>query len=300
MATAEHISKTLQTINPQPGPPASENGLRRRSENLDSQPEYPYPYSARRVAAYQAELSQQAAPMLCPECGGAGYVKKGNFLPGHPDFGKIEHCPTCKPERRVKWLAKNCGLDEAEQGSGLLSTWKAGNWTGENPETQGLYRSQRLKARQIIQKAIEGRVGLFTFYGDFGSGKTKALQVVANESRLQMVESFYAPFSLLLEHLRSLYAQKQDSSAFWQRLLDIPVLCVDEVTRFNETSWAREKLFTLADTRYRRRASHLTLFATNDEPGQYLPPTEDIGYLYSRMRQGKRIELRGDMREVVE
>lgn len=260
-------------------------------------PECPYPYTPKRIATYQAELAQLPVESACPDCGGTGYVRRGNFAPGHPDFGKIDHCPTCNLERRAAWLASNCGLDPFEQDLSLLSSWKAGDWKGLDSETRQTYRKQRIEAGKAIQEALRARAGLYTFYGDFGSGKTMALQVVANEARIMMLESFYAPFSMLLEHLKSLFKQEAQSSYFWERLLTIPVLCIDEVTRFNETGWAREKLFTLVDTRYRRRASHLTLMATNDDPHTLMSTAEDIGYLFSRMRQGGLIELRGDMRE---
>ncbi len=260
-------------------------------------PDYPYPYSAKRVATYQAELAQQPPPSLCPHCGGTGYVKLGDVPVSHPDFGKIQHCPTCNLEHRAKWLAKHCGLDPFEQDLGRYSTWKVGAWNGLDEATRQAYRKQRFEAGKAIQEALKARAGLYTFYGDFGSGKTMALQVVTNEARIEMVESFYAPFSLLLEHLRGLYGRGEESSYFWERLLSIPVLAIDEVTRFNATEWAREKLFNLTDMRYRRRTSHLTLMATNDDPHQVMSTAEDIGYLFSRMRQGKILELRGDMRE---
>ena len=116
---------------------------------------------------------------------------------------------------------------------------------------------------------------------------------------VQGVEGFYAPFAVVLDHLRSLYRDNADTSTFWQRLLDVPALAVDECSRFKATDFAREKLFVLADTRYRRRHSHLTLFATNDDPRQHLAPEDAIGYLFSRMREGTLIELRGDVREAV-
>jgi DNA replication protein DnaC len=225
-------------------------------------------------------------------------VRRGDFPVGHPDFGKIQPCATCDVQRSFSWLTQHCGLSVGER-TIRYECWQAGGWEQMPPETRRLYREQRKLAGEALQAALTGWAGLYTFFGDFGAGKTLALQIVANEARLEMIESLYAPFSLILEHLRSLYSQEEASSQFWQRLLEIPVLCLDEVTRFNETAWAREKLFTLADTRYRRRDARLTLFATNDDPRQMLPPSEDVGYLYSRMRQGQLLELGGDMREVV-
>lgn len=207
-------------------------------------------------------------------------------------FGQLVPCPTCSEPARRKWLMSNCGLEGGMLHVGL-NDWAAGQWA------DGRRIKQRIDARRAIETAVAQRHGLYTFFGDFGSGKTHALAVVCNELRGTLTETFYAPMPSILAHLRTLYGTKQDSSTFWERLLDIPVLALDEVTRINTTDWAREMLFVLVDTRYRRRASHLTLFATNDDPRQSLPTSETFGYLFSRMRQGTVIELRGDMREVV-
>ncbi len=123
---------------------------------------------------------------------------------------------------------------------------------------------------------------------------------MVNELRQQLVEGYYAPFALIVDHLRNLFATGQDSSTYWQRLLNIPVLALDEVSRFDEgRAWIRDRLFVLADTRYRMRRSHLTLFATNDNPRAALPTSDAIGYLFSRMREGRLFELRGDLRSAV-
>lgn len=132
------------------------------------------------------------------------------------------------------------------------------------------------------------------------SGKSTALAIICNEIREQMIDTLYAPLSKVLDHLRSLIGQNADSSPYWERLLNVPVLALDEVTRFNATNWAEEKVFLLVDTRYQRRDTHLTIFATNDDPKKELPHNEAMGYLLSRMREGDMLELRGDMRPGVQ
>jgi len=159
--------------------------------------------------------------------------------------------------------------------------------------------------RRAVLTAIEGMVdsprGLHTLWGDFGSGKTFALQIAVNELReLRQVEGYYAPFSVILDHLRNLWANGQDSSSFWERLLNVPVLALDEVTRFDDSKqWAQEKLFNLVDTRYRRRGTHLTVFATNDNPNTVLSTDDPVGYLFSRMREGAMYLLEGDLRQAM-
>ena len=283
MDTPKHISQIGTGIIPPPfAQPDSVN-----------YPQFPEQVTARRMAAYHAEMAGKPMPALCPECGGTGYVKvMADANPGDPLFGKSVHCQICNRDRRARWLADNCGLECGEMDKAYSSQYRLGDWLTDSE----LYEQQRVAASAALLEMRQRRVGMYTFFGDYGSGKSFALQIAVNEARADMVESFYAPFSLILSHLRQLVAQKSDSSNFLQRLFDIPVLAIDEVTRFNDTGWAMEQLFVLADTRYRRRNSHLTLFATNDDPRILLDTSESIGYLYSRIRQGKLLELRGDMR----
>jgi len=205
----------------------------------------------------------------------------------------LMRCPTCGTEGQRAWIRRRCGLEPAEQGR-KLHDWRT-------PAMGAAQQQQRVVARRAMEAAIERHTGLTTFWGDFGSGKTLAMQIVVNELReLRTMDGYYAPFAAVLNHLRLLYNQRTGSSEFWQRLLDVPVLAVDEVTRFRaDSEWQQEQLFVLVDTRYRRRHSHLTLFATNDDPRQALPPGEALGYLYSRMREGELIHLEGDVRQAV-
>ena len=240
-------------------------------------------------------------PSVCPVCGGARVLLRrvsreldeGVYALGARAKDVTVPCPVCGADAQKGWIARHCGLEPLER-TRKLHHWRVPGF--ENKAWQG----QRVMAKDAIIRALEGRTGLWTFWGDFGSGKTLALQIIVNELReLNTVEGYYAPFAGVLEHLRNLYNAKAETSSYWQRLLDIPVLALDEVTRFKATEWAQQQLFVLVDTRYRRRHSHLTIFATNDDPRQALPPEEDIGYLFSRMREGVLVELRGDVREAV-
>jgi DNA replication protein DnaC len=185
----------------------------------------------------------------------------------------LKHCTVCGSEGRLRWLAQHCGLEHSEQQRTLADFQSVGP-----PE----HLAKRANAKKALQQAIAQRHGLYTFWGDFGSGKTLALQIAVNELRRQMVEGYYAPFAAIVDHLRNLFATQQDSSRYWQRLLDVPVLALDEVSRFDDgRAWIRDRLFVLADTRYRQKQTHLTLFATNSNPTVALPTS-----------------LRGDVRSV--
>lgn len=242
--------------------------------------------SVKAQEAYRAEMYGVPQVSTCPACGGLGWVRSG-AQHGEPQFGELTPCDICGNNRHLQYITANCGLQGAELDNRLA------NW---QTNTSGSLSKQRLAAKRAIEDAIRNRCGLVSFYGDFGGGKTLALQIIVNEMRHKQIESFYAPLASVLDHLRSLFNSDNKSSGFWQRLLDIPALALDEVTRFHDTGWAQERLWVLADTRYRRIGSHLTVFATNDDPTVSLPTSEPVGYLYSRMRQGCLVELRGDMR----
>jgi len=199
------------------------------------------------------------------------------------------HCPTCTHDQQRVWLQTNSGLE------GDLLDARIGNWK-RTQFKQPAQNEQRDQTKSLMLDAIESQTGFYTFYGDFGSGKTRALATVCNELRAQMIETYYVPMASIMNHLRALIGQKSDNSVYLDRLLNIPVLALDEVTRFHTTPWAQEKLFVLADTRYRRRESHLTLFATNDDPTSPVPVDEALGYLLSRMNQGKVSRMQGDVR----
>lgn len=205
-------------------------------------------------------------------------------------FGQLDRCPDCGQGRKIEAVTKRCGLTRPELEL-RLTDWKPGPW-------QDL-RRQRADALVTMVEVVEGRHGLVTFWGDYGAGKTMALQIVTNELRLRGVDCHYAPFSVLAGALRQTMFNSDTRGAterYWDWLVGIDALAIDEVTRFNPTGWARERLWMLADTRYRRRGEVLTVMATNEDPTVPLPVGEAVGYLYSRMRQGALVELRGDMR----
>lgn len=258
--------------------------------------------------AARAVFLGQPVPNICPTCKGVGAIFRmpanGAYHPLHTKISDIYiSCLTCAKDRRIAWLTTNSGLVGSELNTKMHHFKLIPFQATEDLTTEQahLLTAQRQRAKTLIEQAVQERCGLYTFFGDFGSGKSLALQIIVNEMRtLHQQEGYYASFAGIIDHLRSLFRQGAEASSYWNRLLRIPVLSVDEVTRFNdEKQWIQERLFLLADTRYRLKASHLTVFATNANPHQALPPDEPIGYLFSRLREGRLCELRGDVRSAI-
>ncbi len=241
------------------------------------------------AASVISQVVRDAGKEQCPTCKGKGWLVY-DVPVGHELFGKITPCEDCAPAARKVYWKEHCGLMAQEFGY-RLNNWRLGSFP-ENPE----YVEQRRYAKAAMSQVLAERQGLLTFWGDFGSGKSRALATMFNEAIDLGMSAVYVSFPRLLEHLRGLVASGQDSSSYWERLLGVRLLAVDEVTRFQDTPWVRQQLFVLADTRYRMRNLGVTAFATNEDPNISLPPSEDVGYLYSRMREGILVELCGDMR----
>jgi DNA replication protein DnaC len=187
------------------------------------------------------------------------------------------------------------GLLESEQGL-KLDDFQYVNWP-KSADREKL-NGQRKTAHDAMARVLQERHGWLTFYGDFGSGKSHALKILACEFVRRGVPALYGNMADILQHLRDKIRETVAGDRYWLNLCDIPVLLIDEVNRYNATGWAQEQVFRLIDLRHRRIASHVTAFATNDDPHVMLAPgAEDgIGYLYSRMRRAPMLLLEGDVR----
>lgn len=249
--------------------------------------------------AWLAESRKQPQNQTCPACGDQRFVLTGDATRG----GRLIPCPLCSGDDKTRWLERNCGLELRERELTLDDyhteiAWPAGTTHHDTAEARN---RQRADAMRVIVHALEERKGIYTVWGDFGAGKSHALHIIVAECLRAGVEALYATTSGVLDHLRSLYAlgktqqHATEPDRYWRRLLNIPALCLDEVDRFNATDWAMSQFFTLVDTRYRRRESHLTVFATNSDPRE---ENAEIVYLFSRMREFTLVRLQGDVRQV--
>lgn len=139
-------------------------------------------------------------------------------------------------------------------------------------------------------------VGWVVVAGKYGAGKSGILKsIVAGFIRLG-VPARYINAARILTEVRSTYGTDGTTEAqVLDRYGQVRVLAIDEFDIIPDTGWAFTETRLLLDTRYNKRADHLTLIATNADPDK-LP--DAWGFMSSRMLDGERIRIGGaDLRD---
>ena len=129
-------------------------------------------------------------------------------------------------------------------------------------------------AIKTITAASQQHAGLFYLYGHSGIGKTHLLMAAVNHTNHNHGRAYYAKTLTLLDELRQSFADETYHQR-WEKLLAYDTLCIDELERFNGTEFAINAVFNLIDERYRRRATKLTLLASNLDPSRLPAPIQD-------------------------
>jgi DNA replication protein DnaC len=193
----------------------------------------------------------------CPNCGGAGFVRK-NVRLGHPDFGKAFPCRCTDDERDDQRLARLQRYSNL--GALLRLTFDDLMARGRSPRPQDQERFARAVAD--AREFAEQPSGWLVFSGPSGSGKTHLAAAVANRCIEQGCPALFMVVPDLLDHLRAAY--RPDSEIGYDELFEMvrsaPLLILDDLGVHSSTPWADEKLYQLINHRYQARTP--TAFTT--------------------------------------
>lgn len=212
------------------------------------------------VALRIAERMREGLPgdPGCPHCGGIGYVR-GDYAPGHPDFGKAQAC-TClnrKTATRVQTLNR---MRPAEQSIRLADIDLA---VGENG-------TRRMVA--AARAFLADPTGMLTICGSPGNAKSMALMAVVNELIERGVPALYITMFDLVGYVRqafyrdahgNLLVGSEDAYSRLKWFAGVQVLAVDEFDKVKLTDWVLEQMTDLVDERYRSAETRGTLIAMN-------------------------------------
>jgi DNA replication protein DnaC len=190
----------------------------------------------------------------CERCKDVGYLRV--TVPfGHPLFGKPIRCQ-CKEAERIAQRRQQLN---ALSDLGVLSDKRLENYNFRIPGTQEAFR-----AASIFAHSLQGWLVLI---GGCGSGKTHLAAAIANHCLEQERVVLFMTTSDLLDHLRSTFAPTS-TVRYDQRFLQMreaELLILDDFVMEPCTSWAREKLCQLLNSRY---VTGLPTVVTMNQNGQ--------------------------------
>ncbi|MFA5637161.1 MAG: ATP-binding protein [Anaerovoracaceae bacterium] len=227
----------------------------------------------------------------CDYCKDTHYVENAR--------GHVVWCPRCSADHAQAAEERATGLVGELRGY-VLDTFVAAHGT--------TYRQSVLaQALDAARQAIAHPIGFVGWYGGVGTGKTHLMAAICNTLRQRDMSVHYTTTIALLDHLRDAFDPKNGDDPYsrrFERLLQVDVLALDELDRFNATAWAKSAFFRLLDHRYSRANECLTLWATNkrltDAAGKRQTIIgDDTGYLESRLSDGRFLAVdmgEGDVR----
>ncbi|HES5423730.1 TPA: ATP-binding protein [Streptococcus pyogenes] len=133
-----------------------------------------------------------------------------------------------------------------------------------------------------FEQMKEDNVGLL-FYGDVGSGKTYLACSIANELiERKQVKVKIMNLSQVINQIQK-SAFKLDSNEIIDNLSNIPLLILDDLGIERDTSYAREQVYNIINSRYLK--GRPTIFTTNLSLEIIQNPNIDLEYqrIYSRI-----------------
>jgi len=195
---------------------------------------------------------------VCPECGGAGFLRRDLPL-DHPDFGKAVACDCVVAESADERLARLQRYSSLGPLTRLTFANLIGHGRSNNPRDRELFRGLVADAKAFA----EAPEGWLLIHGPSGAGKTHVAAAIANRCIERGQPALFVVVPDLLDHLRAAYSPTSDVGydALIEQVRNAPVLVLDDLGTQHATPWAQEKLFQILNHRYNAQLS--TVVTTN-------------------------------------
>jgi DNA replication protein DnaC len=185
--------------------------------------------------------------VVCPVCKGAGFVHPA-LDSGQVDFSRVVPCRCSKGELRRKkteYLEKYSNL-------GTLSQLTFDTLSSKGKAGGGISGEHFARIYEAARAFADNPKGWLVLLGASGSGKTHLACAIANH-RLSLGEPvFYITAADLLDHLRSAFSPTSETTydELFERVKNVPLLVLDDLTLGSATAWAKEKLEQLLHHRF--------------------------------------------------
>jgi DNA replication protein DnaC len=185
----------------------------------------------------------------CAICGGLRWIALDAPV-GSPEFGAVKACEC----QATAWGAAQGELLRRYSQLGSLSRLTFENLHPDGRTGFAEPSSFRHTAREAKAFAADPR-GWLVILGPSGCGKTHLAAAVANALVQSGRPALYSSASDLLDHLRSTYDSGSpiDYDGLLRRIIEAPVLVIDDVGAHYGSPWAQEKLDQILTRRYNAR-----------------------------------------------
>lgn len=197
----------------------------------------------------------------CPTCDDTGW--KSMQADERHRTGYVVRCPDCWERRR----GSAPGVPD-EEAKITLDSWN----TGERRTT----KDNELALQQARFFVNDVHPGLF-IHGGVGSGKTSLACAILNELHRAGKGVRFVRVTELLKQL----VQDDTGDQVYQRMIDVPVLCLDDIGAQKGSDYARQTLLVIYDARTDR--GHRTIWTSN------LDLDELVAFMGDDMRLASRI-----------
>jgi DNA replication protein DnaC len=216
--------------------------------------------------ARRGTLPDAPAPVICPRCKGAGYLRY-DVPPEDPRFGELIVCECTRAELAAK--RHQIVLDRSRLKNLrhlTFDNWERKYVAGKSPaSTPDWAYDTALLYRENL--SLNDRPWLF-LYGTVGTGKTRIAAAIGNYRVDRGEPAVFMVVPELLDYLRAAYSPNSEIGydELFESLKNTPLLILDELGMESATPWAREKLYQLINHRYNCRLPTVITMNMEAEP----------------------------------
>lgn len=187
---------------------------------------------------------------VCPKCKGRGFVTT-DVPYGHPDFAKLINCE-CNGGRKPD----PSPFDDLK----VPDDVRAATFATVVP------LPQIVPVIAVARTLVTPPHGVLTLAGQPGVGKSEAAGCIINAAKSAGIPALYGGSNDLFTRLNRMTKPGSpfDFDVARQKLLNVPVLCIDDLHALNRWPWALELLYDIICSRYDDRRKRLTCLITNE------------------------------------
>lgn len=203
--------------------------------------------------------SPESGGLICPECGGFGFVEAGN------DGIYRQHIPCkCQEQKRLSEIMDRRNVPGIFAASGF-SDFKTDFYSAENEKAAriALETAKRYFERfEKIRMETFGK-GLYFYSRTKGTGKTMLCAIMVNEFCRSGIRAKFFQMSELLSEIKAGYDPdaKESSAEIIRTVMDMPMLALDDIGVERQSAWVDETVYRIID--YRIGKSLPTIFSSN-------------------------------------